>query len=115
MKTSTKLWIGLIALVILSPLGLILPAKLGAGSAWGEWSADEIHKMAGCVPSGMSKISEIWKAPLPDYAFRGQEDSSLPALSFSYIVSSILGAAAVVTLTILIGRVLARREHSDAP
>jgi len=109
MKTSTKLWIGLIALVILSPLGLILPAKLG------EWSADEIHKMAGCVPSGMSKISEIWKAPLPDYAFRGQEDSSLPALSFSYIVSSILGAAAVVTLTILIGRVLARREHSDAP
>ncbi|HUV04044.1 MAG TPA: PDGLE domain-containing protein [Armatimonadota bacterium] len=115
MKTATKLWIGLIALVILSPLGLILPAKLGTGSAWGEWSADEIHKMVGYVPSGMSRVSEFWKAPLPDYAFRGQENPSLRALSLSYVVSGILGAAAVAVLTILIGRTLVRREHSDAP
>ena len=32
MKTAAKLWIGLLALVVLSPLGLILPARLGAGS-----------------------------------------------------------------------------------
>jgi len=115
MKTSTKLWIGVIALIILSPLGLILPAKFGAGSAWGEWSAEEMQKMVGYAPSGMSRVSELWNAPLPDYAFRGQEDSPLPALSLSYIVSAIVGAAAVAALTILIGRILARSEHSDAP
>lgn len=112
MKTTTKLLIGLVALVMLSPLGLILPAKLGAGSAWGEWSANEIQKMVGYVPSRMSRISELWNAPLPDYAFRGQESAALPVLSLSYIASAALGAAAVIGLTVLIGRVLARRERT---
>ena len=111
MSAGAKLWIGLAVLIALSPLGLIIPAKFGAGSAWGEWSAEELDKLVGYVPAGMSRISELWKAPLPDYAFKGQESAPMHALSVSYILSAVLGVAAVVGLTILIGRILARREE----
>lgn len=114
MKTSTKLWIGIVAMIFLSPLGLILPAKFNAGSAWGEWSAEEIRKLVGYVPAGMSRLGERWKAPLPDYAFKGQESASLHSLSLSYIASAILGVAIVVGVTILVGKVVARREKSNA-
>jgi len=111
MSAGAKLWIGLAVLIALSPLGLIIPAKFGAGSAWGEWSAEELDKLVGYVPAGMSRISELWNAPLPDYALKGQESAPMHALSLSYILSAVLGVAAVVGLTILIGRILARREE----
>jgi len=114
MKATTKLWIGLAALVVLSPLGLILPATFGAGSAWGEWSGEEMEKLVGYLPSGMARLADLWKAPMPDYALRGQEHAPLGALSLSYVVSGLLGVAAVVGLAILLGKALARRERSDA-
>ena len=110
-----KLWIGLAALIVLSPLGLIIPARFGAGSAWGEWSTEELDKLVGYAPGGMSRISELWKAPMPDYALKGQESAPLHALSFSYVVSGLIGVAIVVALTLLLGRVLTRRENDDAP
>ena len=114
MKTSTKLWIGIVAMIALSPLGLMVPAKFKAGSAWGEWSAEEVRKLVGYVPSGMSRLGELWKAPLPDYAFKGQESPPLHSLSISYIASAILGVAIVVGITILVGKALARRDRSNA-
>ena len=113
MKTVTKLWIALLILVLLSPLGLILPARFGAGSAWGEWSIEEIRHLTGYVPQGMKRAAEQWKAPIPDYALRGQETAGLPALSASYILSAVIGIAVVAALTYLIGKALARRERSD--
>ena len=114
MKITTKLWIGIAALVVLSPLGLILPAKLGAGTAWGEWSADELQARIGYVPARLTRLSGIWRAPLPDYAFKGQEQAGMPELSMSYVVSAVVGVAAVVAITLLIGRLLARREKPNA-
>lgn len=108
-----KLWIGLAVLVLVSPLGLILPARFGAGSAWGEWSADELDKMVGYVPGGMDRVADLWHAPMPDYAFRGQESTPLHTLSFSYILSAVIGVVIVVALTLLLGRRLARRESED--
>jgi hypothetical protein len=114
MKTTTKLWIGIIALIVLSPLGLILPAWLGAGTAWGEWSTEELKGLIGYVPAHFGHLSRIWHAPLPDYAFSGQEHASTSALSISYIVSAVVGVAAVVIVALLLGKLLARREKSDA-
>jgi cobalt/nickel transport protein len=110
MKTYRKLWIRLLALIILSPLGLILPARFNAGSAWGEWSTEEIHKLVGYVPAGMSKLSERWKAPMPDYAFKGQGNGSIRSLSISYVISAFIGVAVVAGITVLIGKALAHRE-----
>ena len=47
MKLTTKFWIGIVVLIVLSPLGLILPEHFKAGSAWGEWGADEMQKLVG--------------------------------------------------------------------
>ena len=112
-KTVKRLWIGLLILVVLSPLGLYLPAKFGAGSAWGEWSADEIEKLVGYRPQGMDRLGGAWQAPLPDYAPKGQENAPLRTLGPSYILSALVGGALVVGLTLLIGRLLARRERAD--
>ncbi len=62
-----KVLIFLGILVLLSPLGLLLPDWLGTGSAWGEWSAHEIGGLAGYVPAGLEKLSALWRAPVPDY------------------------------------------------
>jgi len=111
MKITTKLWIGLVILVILSPLGLILPVYFKAGAAWGEWGADEIESLVGYIPNGLKKLADLWNAPIPDYAFRGWEEKGLTHLSFAYIISAIVGIALVTLLIFLLGRFLARRNE----
>ena len=114
MKTITKLWIGLLVLVLLSPLGLILPARFAAGSAWGEWSSEELQRLVGYLPAGMARHADSWKAPLPDYALKGQGNAPLGAQSASYVLSAIVGVAVVVLVAILLGKALARRDRPDA-
>jgi len=110
MKTITKLWIGLGVLIILSPLGLILPEHFKAGSAWGEWGADEMQKLVGYVPQGLKKLSELWNAPMPDYAFKGWEENGLQYLSFAYIVSAIVGIGIITLVVWGIGKLLTRKD-----
>ena len=109
MKLMTKLWVALGVFILLSPLGLILPDHFKAGSAWGEWGSEEIHNMIGYVPQGLSKLGVFWKAPIPDYAFKGWEEKGLTHLSLAYIVSAIIGVALIVLATWLIGRCLTRK------
>ena len=109
MKVAAKLWIGIAILVILSPLGLILPTRLKAGSAWGEWGADEVQKLVGYIPRGLEKLSELWKAPLPDYAFKGWEEKGLPHLSLAYIISAVVGIVVIVAVALFIGKVLTKK------
>ena len=109
MKITTKLWIGLAILAILSPLGLLLPEHFKAGAAWGEWGIDEIQKLTGYVPYGLKKLSTLWNAPIPDYAFKGWDEKGLAHLSIAYIVSAILGIAIIIILVMIIGRLLAKR------
>jgi hypothetical protein len=98
-----KLWIGIAILVMLLPAGLILPELLKAGGAWGEWGVEEIEKIAGYVPHGLKKLSELWEAPIPDYAFLGW-DKGLKSY-IGYIFSGIIGAALVIGVSILIGKI----------
>lgn len=98
--------IALAVLVVLAPLGLYLPARFDAGSAWGEWSAEEIEKIAGYVPSQLERLGSIWSAPLPDYAFGSGEEQSLGLLSIAYIASAILGTALVVLTVFLLRKLM---------
>ena len=109
MKITTKLWIGMAILVVLSPLGLILPEHFKAGSAWGEWGLEEVQALVGYIPDGLAKLASLWTAPIPDYAFKGWEEKSLPHLSFAYIISAVLGIALVSIATWLIGKTLAKK------
>ena len=111
MKLSTKLWIGLGILVVLCPLGLIIPSLFGAGGAWGEWGTDEMQKLVGYVPKGLEKLSSLWNPPMPDYAFKGWEEKGLTHLSFAYIISGIVGVIIIVIVALLIGKILSKKGN----
>jgi cobalt/nickel transport system permease protein len=108
------LWTGLALLMILTPLGL-----LAAGTAWGEWGAEEFgdekarleiaqqamgHPLPTAAPPGWHKLSQIWSAPLPDYA-----PPFLRNESFGYILSAMLGSGLVIGACLLLGSVTRRR------
>ncbi|MFN8498102.1 MAG: cobalt transporter CbiM [Anaerolineae bacterium] len=95
------LWIGIAALVILSPIGL-----LAGGSAWGEWAADQIGDIVGFVPQGLAN-TQAWTAPLPDYGIEGL------APYVGYILSAALGILIVVAVVWGIGRLVARRTAAE--
>ncbi|HEX3020408.1 MAG TPA: PDGLE domain-containing protein [Chitinispirillaceae bacterium] len=107
MKTTSKLWLGLAVLAILSPLGLYLPEKLKAGAAWGEWGTDEIKEMTGFVPVGLEKISSLWNAIFPDYTFKGWESLGMGHLSLAYIFSALTGIVLCVGVSLLLAKLFA--------
>jgi hypothetical protein len=101
---------GLGVLIVLSPLGLLLPEHFKTGAAWGEWGIDEIKKLVGYVPKGLEKLAPLWNAPLPDYAFKGWEGKGLSHLSLAYIISAVVGIAVTVGASLLVGKLLAKKD-----
>ena len=92
-----KLWIGLLVLALISPLGLLAP-----GTAWGEWGTEELARMGlKSIPKGIARLSGIWGAPLQNY--------NLPALgnsSLGYILSALVGVLVVSVVAWLFTRIL---------
>jgi cobalt/nickel transport system permease protein len=86
-KISRWAWGGLIALIVLTPIGLLAP-----GTAWGEWGRAELEQLGlGYIPAGFDQWSRLWSAPLPRY--------DIPALSnptVAYILSALLGVGLVL-------------------
>jgi cobalt/nickel transport system permease protein len=95
------------ALVALSPLGL-----LAAGTAWGEWGADEIASIftngtaLGYVPAAM-KSGFSFTAPVPDYAV-----PFLPE-TLGYILSAAAGAS-ILLIVFKIASYALRRGGANA-
>ena len=83
MKTITKLWLLIVALIILAPLGIILPNYFKSGPAFGEENS-----------------SSLWNAPMSGYG-RGE---------LGYIISAILGIIAIVGLVFVAGKFLNKNE-----
>jgi len=104
-----KILIALGVLVLLTPLGLLLPGWLGAGPAWGEWDGESVKKLAGYVPAGLAKLGGLWRAPMPDYAPPG-EGLTVWGLSAWYIVSGLIGGVILLGLFMVFRRIIARRE-----
>jgi len=110
MKNTKNLWWGLIFLILLSPLGLILPELVKSGPAWGEWSLEEIEKMVGFIPQGLKKLADLWPAPLPEYNLKGMEGKGLIHSSLGYILSGFLGVCVVVGVMLLLGKCLGKKD-----
>jgi hypothetical protein len=113
MKLIAKFWIGIAVLVLVSPIGFILPDYFKAGSAWGEWRVDQIQRLLGYVPEGLGNLSGLWNAPMPDYAFKGQKEGGLKHFIMAYIVPALLGIIVIVTAVLLIGRFLSIKEQGE--
>jgi cobalt/nickel transport system permease protein len=98
----------IVALICLSPLGL-----LASGTAWGEWDAQEIARVAsggkalGYIPQGM-KNGLQFKALLPDYSVAGLPDY------FGYVLAAIAGAAILVIVFKLVSLAAKDRRKTHA-
>jgi hypothetical protein len=94
----------LLVLAVATPLGLLLPELMKAGGAWGEWGLEEVKQMVGYVPAGMRRLSDLWKAPIPDYALSGRDEAPIAYRSLSYILSALLGIGLCGGATYLLTR-----------
>lgn len=112
MITTKKLWIGVGVLLLLSPLGVVLPALFNANGAWGEWGRDKIEKMVGFVPEGMKRLGDVWKAPLPGYAIPGQS-RGLASESMGYILTGIVGVAIIAGIMYLLAKLVGHRNGPE--
>ena len=89
-------------------MGLILPELFKAGGAWGEWGVDELKDIAGYVPEGLKQLSELWSAPVPDYALKGWDKGVKSFIAYS--ISGLLGVAVVVGCTYLFAKIIKRGQ-----
>lgn len=108
-KSQRKLWIGLFVMALLTPLGIIVPKIFNAGDAWGEWGIDKLEQLLGYAPQGLKRLSDIWKAPVPDYNFGG-EGASMTVQVISYLASGILGILAVGLVVFIITKCVGKND-----
>lgn len=101
-KIVRNLAIGLLLLIILSPLGL-----LAVGETFGEWGPDEVKEKLNFVPPGLEELSGIWNAPMPDYAFPG-DGESMTVSSVAYILSAVIGVVICGGLMYFVGKKVAK-------
>ncbi len=106
MKRIANLWLGILILIILSPLGLILPYYFKLGKGWGEWNKEEIKNLAGYIPEGLAKLINIWQAPFSDYTFFNYKNN------LGYIISALLGVFIVTGAVFLLAKFLVKNKDN---
>jgi len=107
-----KLWIIILIMIILSPLGIILPEIFKAGSAWGEWGPDELKELVGFIPQGMEKLSSLGKPIFPDYNLKIWENGDLFYQCIGYIISGFIGVGILILITYILGKILSKKEDN---
>jgi cobalt/nickel transport system permease protein len=110
-------WIGLAVALVLTPLGI-----LAVGGAWGEWRASSFSDVTGRAqiaaasshiappahaPSGLEKLSTLWKAPFADYAPRFIGNAYL-----AYFVAALIGVALIFVCVMLLRVLMPRRRRT---
>ncbi len=94
-RSTLALWIGLSVLLLLTPVGI-----LAVGSAWGEWSPEQVGS-----PRGMQRLYSLWKAPMAGYS-----PSFVSSTSAGYLLSAVVGVCLVLSVVYLLHRYLTRSE-----
>ena len=110
MKHYKKYLIFIGILIVLCPLGILLPHYFKAGEAWGEWSVESIKQQTGHEPEGMKKTASFFNAPIPDYN-PGKEDDPLSKRSFNYIICGLIGTGIIVIITLGITKLMPLKQE----
>jgi cobalt/nickel transport system permease protein len=103
-RPLTWLWATLGVLVLLTPIGVLAP-----GTAWGEWSAEELKANLGFVPQGLERTGTLWTAAIPGYA-----PAFIRNPMVGYLVAAIVGCGLAVSAAWVVARLLAR-GRGDGP
>jgi cobalt/nickel transport system permease protein len=107
-KPLRWLWAGLAALLLLTPLGALAP-----GTAWGEWSGEQLKSALGYVPGDLARIGDTWSAAMPDYSTPGVGNPLI-----GYLLAGAVGVALVSGLAWVAAVFLSHRgdgEEDSAP
>ena len=102
-RKKQRLWIALLILALLTPLGLWVPRFFGAGGAWGEWSWGELEKVIGYAPAGLKRTNGLWKAPAAGYGTG----------YLGYLASALAGLLVVAAAAFAVGKLIARNRSGD--
>ena len=118
-RATRPLWMGLAILMILTPLGL-----LAAGTAWGEWGAQDFADPAtreqiaaasgnqappAQAPQGLERLSTIWTSPISDYA-----PPFMKSAVFGYVMSAVVGTGLILLIAMLFGWIARPPRSTDA-
>lgn len=111
-KPSPKHWkkavVGLVILALLTPLGL-----LASGTAWGEWSSEEIAAQIGFIPAGMEQFSSFWQHTiLPDYSITGYDQNFWQQV-LGYLLSAFIGLLLIGVLAYIFHRIFRKGENKN--
>ncbi len=92
----------LVALLVIAPLGL-----LAGGTAWGEWSASELGRRIGYVPSGLARAQGAsWRGLIPRYALPGHGTGVWAVVG--YVLSALVGVAVLAIVAWCVARLRRR-------
>jgi cobalt/nickel transport system permease protein len=97
------LWAGLALLLLLTPLGALAP-----GTAWGEWSGEQLKTALGYVPGNLEGLSGTWDAAMAGYSTPGVSNSFI-----GYLLAGVIGVALVVGLAWGAAVLLSRRRGAE--
>jgi cobalt/nickel transport system permease protein len=93
-----KAWLILAVLLFLTPLGLLAP-----GTAWGEWSSDQLSQIGlSFVPEGLKKWEGLWTAILPDYTIPGVGQNT------GYVLSAFAGVVIIISIFVFTNFLITR-------
>ncbi|BAI61159.1 conserved hypothetical protein [Methanocella paludicola SANAE] len=106
-KLTRNILIVLALLILLTPLGL-----LAAGETFGEWSLEGLKERIGYVPPGMSGLSQLWNAPMPDYGIPGLGDTTIGG-TIGYVVSAVVGVLVCIGAVYLLGKLVAKNDDKE--
>lgn len=99
--------LGLFALIVLTPIGLI-----ATGTAWGEWGADELKEKIGYIPKGFEKLSGVWKSIMPDYSISGLGGSFFKS-SVGYIISAVVGILLIAIAIFITSKLALKNQRGN--
>ena len=99
----------LLAMVVLTPLGLLAP-----GVAEFEWGAGEVEVMVGYLPAGLQQMGGLWGlTPLGEYQLPGAVGDSVMRQAPGYILSAVVGIGLLFVLALGARVALGRRDAAS--
>jgi hypothetical protein len=105
-----KLFLGLLALGLLTPLGIVLPKIFHAEGAWGEWDPEHLRGVLGYMPERFMKSAHIWHAPFADYGL-SKDGACLASQLFWYFIAGLAGLSLIAVAVAVLARIVRSHER----
>jgi len=106
-KKQKAILIPFVALVLLTPLGLI-----ATGTAFGEYGTDEIKEQLGYIPKGFAAMADKWHALFPDYSVPALGEGQFGATA-GYILCAVVGIALILALILITSKLIMKKQKEN--